>query len=139
MGAILSAPLKPFNTIECCNGFRGPQLGPLMPGDASLSDSCRSDRCFFSSRASIVLQSRNFYSDGIEISRESDVSRHQGGPLGPPVELPDNSRHDIVPRGIRFSLKHEGLSLSQTRSMKEVPSLALSIHRYPMYGRPLNL
>ena len=42
MRAQLKTLLKPLNTIECCSvrGVSGgPSIGPLMPCDASLSDS----------------------------------------------------------------------------------------------------
>ena len=55
MGCRLRTPLKPLNTIECCVVFEGfpgkPQLGPVRPRDASLSDgyTCtffQSEECF---------------------------------------------------------------------------------------------
>ena len=52
-GCQLRIPLYPSPQYECCDGPRGFRGAPnwvlMMPGDASLSDSCMSDRCFFRS------------------------------------------------------------------------------------------
>ena len=50
--AQLGAPLEPLNKIEgaakVLEGFQWGVKTPMIPRDASLSDSCTSDRCFFS-------------------------------------------------------------------------------------------
>ena len=50
MGSEMKAPLKPLNTIGlgCPGVFKGTlNWDPIMPRDASLSDSCTSYRCIF--------------------------------------------------------------------------------------------
>ena len=48
-GNPIKAPFEPLNSIVLCDvrGFQGGlQLDPMTPADVSLSDNCKSDRCF---------------------------------------------------------------------------------------------